>query len=336
MLAALPSVISLNLHHVPLELDRGFPALAELTALRTLGVRAGSRSLAIPPTIAKLQQVRHLTIDAHVLTGAEEIGALTKLETLALRRLRKVPDAILRCRALTRLTLDGPFRALPADIGSLENLRTLHVPHVGKFKAPASFASLRLHEFKGPPALAKQIQHAALPPDEDELEVQSIEEAQLEHGELASQLARLTRAPKLRRLRISGDHASLPEAIGELARLERLAIHLPELAVLCPAIGKLTKLVWLHLSCGKLHALPPELGDLVSLERLGIDNPALVLPTSIGRLPKLTQLSARMTTLPQELAECASLIAVDWNPPGAPHRHHSPCSASFRRCVRCS
>ncbi|TSL68187.1 Leucine-rich repeat-containing protein 28 [Bagarius yarrelli] len=86
----------------------------------------------------------------------------------------------------------------------------------------------------------------------------------------------------------SNNIAFIPQAIGNLARLQSLDVSDNALLVICPEIGRLRSLRHLRLSNNQLKCLPPELGDLKELETLDV---------SINLL----------RTLPEQLHQCVSL-----------------------------
>ena len=62
--------------------------------------------------------------------------------------------------------------------------------------------------------------------------------------------------------------ASLPDAVGELTRLERLSVTGNSLTHLPSSIGRLSKLVELSAARNKLAALPGSLGQCAALEEI--------------------------------------------------------------------
>lgn len=94
----------------------------------------------------------------------------------------------------------------------------------------------------------------------------------------------------------------IPEAIGNLARLQSLDLSNNALQVLCADIGRLRSLRHLRLSNNQLKCLPPEIGDLQELETLDVSMNQLV-------------------SLPDRLHFCLSLqnITADHN-----HLRHVP------------
>ncbi|XP_066504364.1 leucine-rich repeat-containing protein 28 [Hoplias malabaricus] len=86
----------------------------------------------------------------------------------------------------------------------------------------------------------------------------------------------------------SNNIAIIPQAIGNLVRLQSLDLSDNALQVICPEIGRLRSLRHLRLANNKLRFLPQELGDLKELETLDVSMNLL-------------------GTLPERLAQCVSL-----------------------------
>lgn len=85
----------------------------------------------------------------------------------------------------------------------------------------------------------------------------------------------------------------IPEAIGNLARLQSLDLSNNALQVLCPEIGRLRSLRHLRLSNNQLKCLPPEIGDLQDLETLDVSmNQLMSLPDRLHRCLSLQNLTA--------------------------------------------
>ncbi|KAM9460574.1 leucine-rich repeat-containing protein 28 isoform 1-T3 [Clarias gariepinus] len=94
----------------------------------------------------------------------------------------------------------------------------------------------------------------------------------------------------------SNNIAFIPQAIGNLARLQSLDLSDNALQLICPEIGRLRSLRHLRLSSNQLKCLPQELGDLKELETLDVSMNLL-------------------RTLPEQLHQCVSLqcLTVDRN-----------------------
>ncbi|XP_062869124.1 leucine-rich repeat-containing protein 28 [Trichomycterus rosablanca] len=86
----------------------------------------------------------------------------------------------------------------------------------------------------------------------------------------------------------SNNIAIIPQAIGNLVKLQSLDLSDNALQVICPEIGRLRSLRHLRLANNQLKFLPQELGDLKELE---------ILDVSMNLL----------RTLPERLHKCASL-----------------------------
>ncbi|XP_029001059.1 leucine-rich repeat-containing protein 28 [Betta splendens] len=84
----------------------------------------------------------------------------------------------------------------------------------------------------------------------------------------------------------------IPEAIGNLARLQSLDLSNNALQLLCPEIGRLRSLRHLRLSNNHLKCLPPEIGDLQELETLDVSmNQLMSLPDRLHRCLSLQNLT---------------------------------------------
>uniref|UniRef100_A0A3B3VB10 Leucine rich repeat containing 28 n=1 Tax=Poecilia latipinna TaxID=48699 RepID=A0A3B3VB10_9TELE len=84
----------------------------------------------------------------------------------------------------------------------------------------------------------------------------------------------------------------IPEAIGNLARLQSLDLSNNALQMLCPEIGRLRSLRHLRLSNNQLKCLPPEIGDLQDLETLDLAmNQLMSLPDRLHRCLSLQNLT---------------------------------------------
>ncbi|XP_054588528.2 leucine-rich repeat-containing protein 28 [Nothobranchius furzeri] len=84
----------------------------------------------------------------------------------------------------------------------------------------------------------------------------------------------------------------IPEAIGNLARLQSLDLSNNALQLLCPEVGRLRSLRHLRLSNNQLKNLPSEIGDLQDLETLDVSmNQLMSLPDSLHRCVSLQNLT---------------------------------------------
>ncbi|XP_034733122.1 leucine-rich repeat-containing protein 28, partial [Etheostoma cragini] len=85
----------------------------------------------------------------------------------------------------------------------------------------------------------------------------------------------------------------IPEAIGDLARLQSLDLSNNALQFLCPEIGRLRSLRHLRLSNNQLKCLPQEIGDLQDLETVDVSrNQLCSLPHRLHRCTSLQNLTA--------------------------------------------
>ncbi|XP_037553530.1 leucine-rich repeat-containing protein 28 [Nematolebias whitei] len=84
----------------------------------------------------------------------------------------------------------------------------------------------------------------------------------------------------------------IPEAIGNLSRLQSLDLSNNALQLLCPEIGRLRSLRHLRLSNNQLKCLPPEIGNLQDLETLDVAmNQLMSLPDRLHRCLSLQNLT---------------------------------------------
>ncbi|XP_029904178.1 leucine-rich repeat-containing protein 28 isoform X1 [Myripristis murdjan] len=99
----------------------------------------------------------------------------------------------------------------------------------------------------------------------------------------------------------------IPEAIGNLAKLQSLDLSDNALQLLCPEIGRLRSLRHLRLSNNQLKCLPPEIGDLQDLETLDVSMNQLVsLPDRLYRCLSLQYLTAdhnHLSHIPRQLCQ---------------------------------
>lgn len=97
----------------------------------------------------------------------------------------------------------------------------------------------------------------------------------------------------------------IPEAIGNLARLQSLDLSNNALQLLCPDIGRLRSLRHLRLSNNQLKHLPPEIGDLLELETLDVSmNQLMSLPDRLHHCLSLQNFTAdhnHLSHVPRQL-----------------------------------
>ncbi|XP_068429204.1 leucine-rich repeat-containing protein 28 [Clinocottus analis] len=91
----------------------------------------------------------------------------------------------------------------------------------------------------------------------------------------------------------SNNIVMIPDAIGDLTRLQSLDLSNNALQFLCPEIGRLRSLRHLRLSNNQLKCLPPEIGDLQDLETLDVSmNQLMSFPDRLYRCATLQNLTA--------------------------------------------
>ncbi|KAF7660838.1 hypothetical protein LDENG_00273890 [Lucifuga dentata] len=111
----------------------------------------------------------------------------------------------------------------------------------------------------------------------------------------------------------------IPEAIGNLARLQSLDLSNNSLQLLCPEVGRLRSLRHLRLSNNQLKCLPPEIGDLQDLETLDVSMNQLVsLPDQLHRCLSLQNLTADhnlLSHIPRQLCwlHCLNQLSMAAN-----------------------
>ncbi|XP_055756092.1 leucine-rich repeat-containing protein 28 isoform X1 [Salvelinus fontinalis] len=109
----------------------------------------------------------------------------------------------------------------------------------------------------------------------------------------------------------SNNITCVPEAIGNLSRLQSLDLSDNALQVICPEIGRLRSLRHLRLANNQLKYLPPEIGALCDLETLDVSRNVLVcLPERLHQCLSLQCLTAdrnNLTSFPRQLCQLHSL-----------------------------
>ncbi|XP_030621862.1 leucine-rich repeat-containing protein 28 isoform X2 [Chanos chanos] len=109
----------------------------------------------------------------------------------------------------------------------------------------------------------------------------------------------------------SNNIAIIPEAIGNLAKLQSLDLSDNALQVICPEIGKLRSLRHLRLANNQLKFLPQEIGDLKDLETLDVSmNLLMALPERLHQCLSLQCLTAdrnNLRCLPRQLCQLSNL-----------------------------
>uniref|UniRef100_A0A674CJV6 Leucine rich repeat containing 28 n=1 Tax=Salmo trutta TaxID=8032 RepID=A0A674CJV6_SALTR len=109
----------------------------------------------------------------------------------------------------------------------------------------------------------------------------------------------------------SNNITCVPEAIGNLSRLQSLDLSDNALHVICPEIGRLRSLRHLRLANNQLKYLPPEIGALCDLETLDVSRNVLVcLPERLHQCLSLQCLTAdrnNLTSFPRQLCQLHSL-----------------------------
>ncbi|KAJ7999372.1 hypothetical protein DPEC_G00193710 [Dallia pectoralis] len=109
----------------------------------------------------------------------------------------------------------------------------------------------------------------------------------------------------------SNSIAVIPEAMGNLARLQSLDLSDNALQIVCPEIGRLRSLRHLRLANNQLKCLPSEIGALRDLETLDVSRNQLVcLPERLYQCLSLHCLTAdcnNLTGIPRQLCQLHNL-----------------------------
>jgi Leucine-rich repeat (LRR) protein len=133
--------------------------------------------------------------------------------------------------------------------------------------------------------------------------LKALEELVADRSYFASLRPELFQLPRLRRLHVMRSVTGhdvlgpLPDALGDLARLEELVLWRCGVTQLPASIGKLRALRWLVVTGSPLATLPPELARLEALEELSLaetraaGNPEAM--ATVARLPGLRRLGLR-------------------------------------------
>jgi hypothetical protein len=121
---------------------------------------------------------------------------------------------------------------------------------------------------------------------------------------------------KLETLNLTGNQLTvLPEGIGKLANLRVLYLSHNQLAAVPEGIGKLANLQMLYLHSNQLAAVPEGIGNLAKLQTLSLSNNELMaVPEGIGKLANLQKLwlqNNQLTAVPEGIGKLANLQTLD-------------------------
>jgi leucine-rich repeat protein SHOC2 len=326
------------------------PSIGAMRALVKLDL-GKCRFKALSPTIGQLAALEVLLLDHDPITVLpDELCACTNLRVLDLDEtfVKALPAQIGRLANLRELRArTRRLRTLPESIGDLAELRTLTLPW-DKVTVPESIYRLRLESFSGPHAVdAKLVKRPPATPQVDRLYLHEadrlpadfgdplvldlrvraytgplpqldacrrLQEITIDTGNLAEAFTRLAQRPALHTVRIEGEHAVLPDALGALAQITTLQIECAKLARLPASIGRLQQLEHLWLKPHAMTTLPDEIGALAALRNYTLDAGALVaLPETFGQLACLERfelVTGSLARLPASIAGCAALVDV--------------------------
>jgi leucine-rich repeat protein SHOC2 len=107
----------------------------------------------------------------------------------------------------------------------------------------------------------------------------------------------------------------IPDSIGKLTNLTSLSLSANQLTTLPESIGNLANLRWLYLGSNRLTAIPNTLGNLSNLTSLSLrDNYLNILPDTIGNLSNLKCLQIdrnQLSSLPESIGNLVELTELN-------------------------
>ncbi|HEU5332670.1 MAG TPA: COR domain-containing protein [Actinocrinis sp.] len=241
-------------------------SLSRLTRLTTLGL-SSTRLVEIPAWVGELRRLR--------------------IVNLGYNKFDRLPDCLAKLTRLEQLSAYGcQLTELPEWLGRLGRLTFLDVSQNELAKLPESLARLdRLT------SLLVHDNPLATAPDWI-VELPSLAELQI-GTPAAGLLPRICGMKKLRALAILDESVSeLPDAIGDLDRLELFFVGSAALHTIPDSVGRLTRLAHLRVAGSRLTALPSWVGDLKRLRSLQLTNNEFTsVPEGLGGLKRLRWLS---------------------------------------------
>jgi ABC-type transporter Mla MlaB component len=108
---------------------------------------------------------------------------------------------------------------------------------------------------------------------------------------------------------------TVPEALGNLARLTQMLLHQTQLTAVPETLGHLAQLTQLNLNQNQLTAVPASLGNVAKLTQLHLhQNQLTAVPAALGNLAQLTHLylhQNQLTAVPEALGNLAQLTHLD-------------------------
>ena len=285
----------------------------------------------IPPELASLSSLEHLSLSNNALSGRipSQLGDMSSLVDLFLHSNRlsgPIPPALGQLSSLEQLLLAGNELSgeIPAELGSLSSLQRLGLSSndlVGPI--PTELTALPLvHLYLSSNDLTGRI-----PPELGT--IATLTQLYLGFNEFSGPIPpELGQLSSLERLYLNSNNLTgpIPSELGGLAALERFSVSRnnlsgplpPELVSLSslqylwlysngltgpilPELGNLSSLELLRIEANKLQGpVPPELGQLTALRFLAFSNNAElsgVLPASLTALGGLEELLAGGTDL---------------------------------------
>ncbi len=319
---------------------KSLPPLASLADLENLELFGVDSVASIPEDIGTLKHLKNLQINATHCSMPAQIGKLKSLESLSVRGIVWNEDfrrGLSGLSHLKKLRLDAclgeQLEMLTVPLEDLEELKIYNCKELNNINLIRSFPDLQKLELYNNNQLPAFPEQLTCLPNLQQLLVKATASHLSEIPALVGTLANLEslrvysseyqadavleitpamgQLQNLKELIIEhwGAITTLPDAIGDLAQLERIHLeirltHLPE------SIGKLKNLKTLYVR-GRLIELPEQIGEIKSLEVLNLGHNHLTrVPAQIGQLKNLRFLELDgnpLTHLPEEIGECVSL-----------------------------
>jgi Leucine-rich repeat (LRR) protein len=230
----------------------------------------GNQIKQLPPSIARLSQLKRLYVYNNLLTGLPgEIDSLSRLLTLdaSINNLMELPGSIGNLASLQDLILyDNNLMELPGSIGRLQKLSFLDVSKNLLQNLPVETAGL------------------------SRLKILALGDNQLK--EFPTPLLSLK---SLSMLDLSGNYLKvIPQEIGEMKGLTHLQVWNNQLERLPNSITGLSELKVLVAGNNKLVYLPANLDTLQRLEELNLyGNRLTAIPGELGKMREMRKLDLR-------------------------------------------
>ncbi|NVM19826.1 MAG: hypothetical protein HWN80_19140 [Candidatus Lokiarchaeota archaeon] len=333
----LDSLINLDLSHNKIsKLPTSLSKLKYLTF-------SGNNLEEISNSIGDLEVLEYLDLSYNSLTTLpDSITDLRNLRGLELFRnnIKSLPKNIHLMKSLEALSLEqNELTSLPENIGEIPSLKSLNVMDNHITNIPDSLINKSLENLlvernpiksfpKSKDFITIELLHKKLHrPFNYPLKAVYLEEAKklLNYKEAESIIELESLAGSDIRIKTENYHVKeldmqsikekhIPESIGELIYLEKLAIMNSEVESIPNSFGNFTQLEKLDLRYNKFGELPNSFGKLISLKELKLtENLLEKLPTSIGNLSQLIELDIsqnRLLEIPESIGNLASLESL--------------------------